>query len=129
IRVERIYGPEHPIIIQTLAKIGLRQSTLGHDADAIATLRQATALADRVLPPRHPRWVDTHHSLGLALLNHADYAPAAAEYERLLPIAKEVYGVDHPRYAVSLGNLALAYHGLGRVDEALRVFHEVLALE
>jgi len=127
--VEKVYGPDHPAMILSLIKIGLRRSELGQDEAGIASLREAVALADRVVAPRHPRAIAAHANLGLALYNHMDFDGAIAEYERELPIVQSIFGEEHPRYALMLDNLGIAYLDSDRAAVALDLFQRVLAID
>jgi tetratricopeptide (TPR) repeat protein len=112
--------------IVDLANVGLKQKRLDDVEELVANGR---ARAEQLRPWSDAlavvmaRYEDTE---GLVCLARKEHARAQACFEASHRLR---LGRGNPLLmTVSKGNLAIAHHGLGRTEEAIRAFEEVLAL-
>ncbi len=96
----------------------LFQELSGSMQDSERLYRRALALAEIHPGCRAANLALSLNNLGLLLLHQRRYGEAAPVFERLLPLVEEQFGADNPEVATCLENLAAAYRGLGRDEEA-----------
>ncbi len=96
----------------------LFQELSGSMQDSERLYRRALALAEIHPGRRAANLALSLNNLGLLLLHQRRYGEAAPVFERLLPLVEEQFGADNPEVATCLENLAAAYRGLGRDEEA-----------
>ena len=125
---EKVLGPEHPDVAQSLNNLAELYHAQGRYADAEPHYQRALAIQEKVLGPEHP---DVATSLNnLAALYHAQgrYAEAEPLYQRALAIWEKALGPEHPDVATSLNNLAVLYHAQGRYADAEPLYQRALAI-
>jgi tRNA A-37 threonylcarbamoyl transferase component Bud32 len=114
---EKIYGPDHPELAQTLFNLGLSWADLGDDRHARPYLERSLAIYERTLEPDHPLLLK-------ALSAVADQHRQNGRAAEARPLDQRVLDVTGSRLAADPENLSLlgarvrALLGLGRIDEA-----------
>src|SRR6185369_18078417 len=80
--------------------------------------RQALEILWVSAPHDHPDVATCLERLGQIYFNWSQYELAIPMYERLLDIGKQVLGNNNPAIISSYRQLARAYEGAGRLDDA-----------
>jgi tetratricopeptide (TPR) repeat protein len=96
----------------------LFQELSGSMQDSERLYRRALALAEAYPGNRSVNVALSLNNLGLLLLHQRRFAEAAPLFEKLLPLMEEQFGTENPEVATCLENLAAAYRGLGRNEDA-----------
>lgn len=96
----------------------LFQELSGSMRDSERLYRRALALAEAFPGNQSVNVALSLNNLGLLLLHQRRFAEAAPLFEKLLPLVEEQFGAENPEVATCLENLAAAYRGLGRDEEA-----------
>ncbi|MBI4621783.1 MAG: tetratricopeptide repeat protein, partial [Verrucomicrobia bacterium] len=92
-------------------------------------LERAHALRRQHLGARHPETLHTAHSLFWAYQNADRVSEAVALGEEVVRLRTEVLGREHPDTLHSLDKLAVSYYSAaGRVEDAVRIYEEVVRL-
>lgn len=113
--------------VTALAELATEHSTQGRQAEAIATNRQAIAMA-QALPQRNEAELQTlYGNLGLALQQSGDLAAAAAAYGQAADIAERTSGAGFPVAWLPRAKHARTLHLAGQRAEAQPLFERLLA--
>ncbi len=116
---ERILGPEHNVVANSRANLGLLYVTQGKYAEAEPLLQRALEIDEQVLGREHS---DVATDLNnLALLYQAQGKYAEALYQRALAIVEKALGREHPDVATYLENYAVLLRKTRRKDEAQKL--------
>ena len=70
--MERICGPEHPLLLRPLNNLAVLYATTNRNAEAETAFRRAQALSEKMLPPDHPAY-------GVLLANYAAFLRKTGE--------------------------------------------------
>jgi tetratricopeptide (TPR) repeat protein len=125
---EKLLGPEHPDVAQSLNNLAVLYHAQGQYAKAEPLYQRALAIREQALGPAHP---DTARSLNdLAALYHdmGAYGQAEPLYQRALAIREQALGPAHPDTARSLNNLAVLYGDMGAYGKAEPLLQRALAI-
>ena len=95
-RVERVLGPLHLDVAQSLYQLGVAHWYQAHYDEARALYERALAIRERELGPDHLDVGRVLNSLAIVDSNQGRYAEAQARYERALAIRERVLGADQP---------------------------------
>jgi tetratricopeptide (TPR) repeat protein len=118
--LEKVLGPEHPDLVQSLNNLGLLLLDQGEFAGARPVLERALAIREKVLGPEHPDLVLSLNNLGLVLRHQGDFAGARLLFERALEIS--------PASVLSLNNLGLVLRDQGDFAGARLFFERTLEI-
>ncbi|HET9211742.1 MAG TPA: serine/threonine-protein kinase [Thermoanaerobaculia bacterium] len=114
---EKVYGPDHPELAQTLFNLGLSWSDLGDDRHARPYLERSLAIYERTLEPDHPLLLKAISAVADQHRQHGRAAAARSLDQRVLDITGSGLAAD-PENLPLLGARVRALLGLGRIDEA-----------
>ena len=114
---EKVYGPDHPELAQTLFNLGLSWSDLGDDTQARRYLERALAIYERTVEPDHPLLLKALSFLADQHRQHGRAAAARSLDQRVLDITGSRLAAD-PENLSLLGARVRALLGLGRIEEA-----------
>ena len=120
--LEERYGEDHSMVADLLQNLGGCYRSQGRIAEAEPLLRRAL----EILPQGDPQYFTVLNDLGLLLLS-VDRADASVEAFRRVVESLRQDSEDHPTLQISLGNLGLALHAAGQLDEAEEALRESLA--
>ncbi|HJR55371.1 MAG TPA: tetratricopeptide repeat protein [Rhizomicrobium sp.] len=113
-----------PDYAEALFQLGLLQRQLGRLPEALSCFQRCAVLA-----PREPHVFLQRAELHF-LLN--DFAPALADFELVLVLQREANAAGRPTPAIKLASLlfnrAVALENLGRFDEALAAYEQLVAM-
>jgi tRNA A-37 threonylcarbamoyl transferase component Bud32 len=114
---EKIYGPDHPELAQTLFNLGLSWADLGDDRRARPYLERSLAIYERTLEPEHPLLLKALSAVADQHRQNGRAAKARPLDQRVLDITGSRLATD-PENLPLLGARVRALLGLGRIDEA-----------
>jgi CHAT domain-containing protein/Tfp pilus assembly protein PilF len=127
-RNEKRWGPNHPLVANSLFNLGELNLLQGRYADAEPFYKRALATYEKVRSPNHPDVADVLHDLGVLYGYQGRYADAEPLYQRALAMREKVRGSTHPDVATSLGGLAGLYRDQGRAADAEPLYLRELAI-
>jgi serine/threonine protein kinase/tetratricopeptide (TPR) repeat protein len=125
---EKVLGPEHLEVGQSLNSMALLQWRTGQREAAQATYDRTLLILEKTLGSEHPNVAAVLNNIGSLANEQGRYEEARAQHERALAIREKAFGAEHPEVATSLYNLASALNSLGRYEEALQKYERALAL-
>ncbi len=125
---EKVLGPEHRDVAQSLNNLALLYHTQGQYAKAKPLYQRSLANWEKALGPEHPDVATSLNNLALLYRAQGQYAKAEPLYQRALAIREEALGPEHPDVAQSLNNLALLYYTQGQYAKAEPLFQQALAI-
>jgi serine/threonine-protein kinase len=116
---ERLYGPEHPTVIEARQEYALNRWALGDWEEAEELLRRALRSAERVLGPEHERTAGIGESLAYVLEDEGRFDEAVVYQQIALEEkVRRHQGQDHPGVVSSLSAVGRALALAGRLSEA-----------
>jgi len=123
--IERAGNDDHlrARYLDTLSELGYHE---GKYDEAIKTMRQAVALAERSYPSDHPAILLMLNKLGGWLLNTGKADQAQPYLERALATYEQSFGPDHPELANTLDTMGWQHLVRGQWDEARGYFSRAL---
>ncbi|WP_051382754.1 CHAT domain-containing tetratricopeptide repeat protein [Gloeobacter kilaueensis] len=125
---EKVLGPEHPEVAQSLNDLASLYYSQGNYAGAEPLYGRTLAILEKVRGPEHQDVAMTLSNLAVLYADQGDYARAEPLYRRALTILEKVRGPEHPVVAVILGNLAILYSSQGNDAEAEPLYRRALAI-
>ncbi len=125
---EKVGGPWHPEVAQSLNNLAALDFVQGKYAEAEPLYVRALAIREKALGPEHPKVAQSLNNLGLLYAAERKFAEAEPLYRRALAIQEKIHGPEHPEVARSLYPLALLYSNQGRYTEAEPLYRRVLAI-
>jgi tetratricopeptide (TPR) repeat protein len=126
---QRVFGSDHPLVIQMLASIGATAVKLGQIDEATAYLDRALEVAQRVFGAEHPEVGDLYNNLGNASASQGRVDEARRAYLRAKEIWTASLGEHHANVAVALSNLGQLAIDEGSYDQAIALYEQALAIE
>lgn len=126
---ERVYGPQHFAVIESLNEVGLMATKLGQFERGLKYQQQALETAQRVLGPEHPKVADCLNNLGNWHGERGDIERATSFYNRALAIWTAALGPKHPMVAVALSNLGAMAMADQDLDKAISLYQRALTIE
>jgi tetratricopeptide (TPR) repeat protein len=122
---EKVRGPSHPDVAQTLSNLASVYELQGKYAEAAELLQRALAIEEKALGPSNPAVADA-----LSNLANVKYSEGVAALQRrALSIREKALGPSHPYVAISLNNLGNAYLAEGKYAEAAELFQRALTIK
>ncbi len=124
---ERLHGPVHPEVADTLVRLGA-VAHLSGKGEAAPFFNRALAIREELLGQEHPGVADVLNNLGAAHAAKGRFDEAEAALRRSLAIQEKLWGGRDPRVAKALHNLGGIAYYRGRVDEAERLLDRALEI-
>jgi tetratricopeptide (TPR) repeat protein len=115
---ERVAGPEHKIVAETLVNLGTEHFILGDLARAEPMFQRAKEIFEAAFGDAHPGVAAALNNLGDVALESGRYDDAAPLYERANAIWSASYGPNHPHTATALAHWGTARLRQGRPADA-----------
>jgi CHAT domain-containing protein/Tfp pilus assembly protein PilF len=125
---ERVLGPEHPDVAQSLHGLAVICHVNSDYAKAEQLYQRALAIREKTLGPEHPSVATSLNNLAALHYNKGDYARAEPLYQRALAIREKVLGPEHPDIAQSLNNLANLYQVKSDYTKAEPLYRRALEM-
>ncbi|MCC6559586.1 MAG: serine/threonine protein kinase [Polyangiaceae bacterium] len=125
---EKVLGPEHRQVVQSLDLLALAASALGDHAEAARLTRRSIELSKKLYGPRHPLYGESLGKMGIGLLHQDRDAEALAALEEALSVVEAARGPDHPHVGTMLVPLGDAKRKLRRHAESLAAFERARAI-
>jgi CHAT domain-containing protein/Tfp pilus assembly protein PilF len=125
---EKVLGPEHPEVGDTLNNLGIHYSDRGDYARAEQLFMRALAIREKAFEPEHPKIADSLNSLAILYFRRGDYAKAEPLNQRTMTIWEKVLGPEHPNVAISLNNIASIHWIRGDYAKVEPLFMRALAI-
>jgi CHAT domain-containing protein/Tfp pilus assembly protein PilF len=126
---ERVLGPEHQDVAQTLNNLAVLYGDRGDYAKAELIYQRALAISEKTLGPEHPDVAATLTNLAALYTNTGDYAKAELLYQRALTITEKTRGPEHPDVGTNLAKLAALYLIMGDYTKAEPLFQRALIIK
>jgi PAS domain S-box-containing protein len=124
---ERLRGPEHPEVAETLVRLGAL-ARLSGQGDAVPLFRRALAIREARLGPGSPEVAEVLNDLGTALAAQGRFDEAEATLGRTLALQDRLWGDRDPRVAKTLHNLGGIAYYRGRPADAERLLGRAVAI-
>jgi serine/threonine protein kinase/tetratricopeptide (TPR) repeat protein len=125
--LEKLMGPNSPLLGANLNNIGEAYASLGEWARALPPMERATEVW-RQLGPEHPKVALGLNNVARARLHLGELAQAATLADQALAIWTKALGPDHPDVALGLHVVAEVAQARGELDRALAVEEKALAI-
>jgi serine/threonine protein kinase/tetratricopeptide (TPR) repeat protein len=125
--LDRVLGPQDRLTFEAETYYGILLLGQGRNMDGIKQFRRLKESGMKFFGPIDQLTVVARGFLASALRMNRQFAEALGEMEAVrATIRDERYRHDHPYVVAGMSELALAYKGLNRPDEAERVLRETL---
>ena len=125
----RLEGPEHPLTLRSMTRLGATMSQQGDLAEAHELLDEALRLQRSVLGPDNPDTVATMMHLAAVLHAQNDLTGARKLQEEALAVRRRLLGAEHPETLASMLVLAETIAELGDLPMAREIRQEVLEVD
>jgi tetratricopeptide (TPR) repeat protein/tRNA A-37 threonylcarbamoyl transferase component Bud32 len=120
----RVLGPEDPDTLESLETYASALRARRHFAEAMARQRECLAARRRVLGAHHPDTLTSMNNVAVLLVDQGERAEAIALYREV--VGHRDRESDATEYAKSAANLARVVYLNGDLEEADRLFREVV---
>lgn len=107
--VEKILGPNHPLLAATLNELAQLHVEQGNYAAALPLYQRALAIYERAGGSDQPSVAAILNNLANLYRAQGNYDAALPVLQRSLAIAEKTRGLNHPEVAITLNNMALLY--------------------
>jgi tetratricopeptide (TPR) repeat protein len=124
---ERLRGPEHPEVAETLVRLGAL-ARLSGQGDAVPLFRRALAIREARLGTESPEVAEVLNDLGTAFAAGGRFDEAEATLRRTLALQERLWGSRDRRVAKTLHNLSGVALYRGRLDECEGLLRRALAI-
>ena len=124
---EKVLGPEHPDVAQSLNNLAELYRVQGRYADAEPHYQRALTIFEKVLGPEHPDVATSFNNLAGLYHTQGRYVDAEPHYQRALAINEKVLGPDHPNTLTILRNYLRLLMTTNREDKAKTLLARVQA--
>src|SRR5205085_3559587 len=125
---ERILGPSHADVSQSLNTLALIYRMLGRYSEAEPLYLRSAEIDKEILGPKSGRYASVINNLGGLYRVMGRYDKAETLLRESLEIRRDVLGRNHPDYGTSLNNLALLYKDMGQYAKAEPLYLEALKI-
>jgi CHAT domain-containing protein len=125
---EKIRGPDHPDVAESLNNLGLLYVRQGQYAKAEPFYQRALAIREKALGLEHRAVAQSLNNLAWLYYEQGQYAEAEPLYDRALAIREKVLGADHLDVAATLNNLAVLFWAQGQDAKAEPLYQRSLAI-
>src|SRR5712692_5306626 len=123
---ERLLGPDHPEIAQTLSGLASLYYEQGEYEQAEPLYQRALAICEQAQGTRHVEVANILNELALLYNAQGKYEQTEPLYRRALHIFEQALGQEHPHVATSLNGLALLYRDQGKYEQAEPLYQRAL---
>jgi tetratricopeptide (TPR) repeat protein/transcriptional regulator with XRE-family HTH domain len=125
---ERLLGPDHPKIAQTLSGLASLYREQGKYAQAEPLYQRALTICEQAQGTSHVEVANILNELALLYEAQGKYEQGEPLYRRALLIFEQALGQDHPHVATSLNGLALLYRDQGKYEEGEPLYRRALRI-
>ncbi|MBL8899172.1 MAG: serine/threonine protein kinase [Planctomycetes bacterium] len=125
---EKVYPPEHPILMRRLCNLGGALAMTGRLEEALPLLERAHAIGVKRATDQDESFANVCGMLANSYAMQQDYERAVPLWERALAIQENLVGKESPRLRRSLQNLLLGYEALERTADAAALKQRLEAL-
>jgi len=125
---ETAFGPEHPLVAQSLEGLASVYRQMGRYAEAEPVLRRVLAIRKKEVGDEHPDVARTYNSLAGINRDLGRYTEAESLYKRALSIREKSLGPNHLDVASSLNDLGILYRDLDRHSDAEALHRRALSI-
>ncbi|EAW14376.1 uncharacterized protein ACLA_074130 [Aspergillus clavatus NRRL 1] len=124
---ERIFEPEHPLVLRTMEALGMALSGQGRYQEVVEMHRWILAVQMEEAGPHSPSTLLGLEMLGKLLTWQKEFTKAEAILRETLESRRKVLGPDHLDTLTTTHSLVIALNNQGKHEEAELVEREVLA--
>jgi tetratricopeptide (TPR) repeat protein len=124
----RLFGPEHPATLSEMNQLGLSLLRQGKYTEAEPFLKQALEERRRILGNKSRDTLTSLYEMGLLRLYQGEPRDAEPILEEVLQVSRETLGLEHPNTITYGESLATAYSALGKHDQAVKVYSDMLGI-
>jgi tetratricopeptide (TPR) repeat protein len=124
----KLYGAEHPAVINILSNLGVLRSRLGDNAEAEALLRESVDMARRLHQEDHPIHAQNLCSLGMTLDALHRSEEGSSSLREGLAVQRRLSGAADPTAIKILKVIAKLRLAAGDLDGAEGLYRESLSL-
>lgn len=121
-------GESHPHTLMAQYNLSLSLRSLGQNETSEALLHDGVEKAGRLLGDQHPLFATYLYSMAVNHYRHGDLRESVATARRVLDIRRRGLGRNHPRTINTTAFVARRLHEDGRLDEALSLMGEAIAM-
>jgi CHAT domain-containing protein len=125
---QKVFGPEHPEVAQSLNNLALLYKKMGEYAKAEPLYQESLRIRQKVLGSEHPDTAESLNNLASLYEYMGEYAKAEPRYQEALEIFRERLGPEHPETTTSLNNLGALYDLMGEYAKAEPLYQEALRI-
>lgn len=124
----KLYGKNHPRVVEALAGLTLNMSALGKFDEAIKLLEQQIAIMGKIYRPDHPQVARALHDLAGIYYSRGLNRKAVPLFERALTIRVAQLGPDHIDVARTLTPVVALYWAVGLSDQAEKRYRQAIRI-
>ena len=124
---ERLRGPEHPEVAETLVRLGAL-ARLSGQGDDVPLFRRALAIREARLGPESAEVSEVLNNLGTALAAKGQFDEAETVLRRTLALQERLWGGRDARVAKTLHNLSGIAYYRGRPADAEQFLQRALSI-
>jgi tetratricopeptide (TPR) repeat protein/transcriptional regulator with XRE-family HTH domain len=126
---EKLLGPEHPKVANSLNNLALVYVERGRHADAEPLLQRTLAILEKVLPPEDPILAGILHNLAWCYRFQGKLSQAERLSLQSLAVSEKALGPEHIDAAPNLTTLATIYRDQGKYSQAELHYLRALAIQ
>ncbi len=128
-RRRAVFGPEHPLVGESLDQLALLRRKRGDYAGAEPLFREALAIQQRTEGPDHPSIAETMSNLGFLLRNTDRGREAEVLLREALAMRLRLFGPEHHQVAEGLHELGATLWRNGNLAGAQDLLRRALDLD
>ena len=125
---EKMLGPDHLAVAQSLNNLAFVYQAQGRYADAEPLYKRSLTIYEKELGRDHPAIGQSLHNLATLYRVQGRFAEAQSLVERSLAIREKALGAEHMDVGMSLHELAFLYTHLGRIGQAEPLYRRSLTI-
>lgn len=125
---ERVLGPEHLEVAETLGHLGNNYTLTGDYASAEPIRQRALKIKEKLYGPDHPEVAGMLQYLGNFYNEKGDYLKAEEMFHKALGIFEKTRRTESITVASVLANLGDIYYGRGDYENAENYYQRALAI-
>jgi tetratricopeptide (TPR) repeat protein len=127
--IEARFGPNHPELVEFLARLASAQAESGHFAAAVGTWERARTVAEQSLGPSHPTALFVLGGLANLEWGRANLDAATGHARTCVETAEHAYGPDHVLVASCADRLGMILGAKGEHEAAIEALRRAVAIE
>jgi tetratricopeptide (TPR) repeat protein len=125
---EKVFGREHPNVVDPLNSLASLLHIMGRLDDARPMYERAIAIVEHAHGREHPDLIHPLYNLAIVREVQGDARGALALYERSAALTEKIHGPDHPEVGMRLSAVADAHRVLEDYEEALPLAERAVGL-